>query len=291
MAKPSFPVLMALLGQLLLASGTFLVAKFALLEIPVIDLATARFVLSAFFLLALTLVSQNMRRIERSDYKGLFLLGLLGIPINQGLFLWGLSYTSPTHAALLYSTLPVSVFLIARFYLKEEFRWQKVFGIGLAFVGVLYIMLEKGLKFETQYLFGDFLILLAVLAWAAYTVLGKPYLSKYGPPFLTFAAIAIGTAIFLPFGIVPTLQFDWNSVSTQALLSLAYIAFLTSGIAYILWYYALSKMEASRVAVVNNFQPVVTAMLSFAFFGERFSLGFVVAGVVVLLGVLLVEVS
>ncbi len=282
---------MALLGQLLLASGTFLVAKFALLEIPVIDLATARFVLSALFLLILTLVSKNMRRIERSDYGGLFLLGLLGIPVNQGLFLWGLSYTSPTHAALLYSTLPVFVFLLAHFYLKEQFQRQKVFGIGLAFAGVMYIMLEKGLKFETQYLLGDFLILVAVLAWAAYTVLGKPYLNKYGPPFLTFAAVAIGTIVFLPFGIVPTVQYGWGSVSTQALLSLGYIAFLTSGIAYILWYYALSKMEASRVAVVNNFQPVVTAMLSFSFYGERFSLGFVLAGIVVLIGVLLVEIA
>lgn len=291
MAKPPFPVVIALLAQLLLASGTFLVAKFALLEIPVIDLATARFVLSALFLLVLTLLSRNLRRIEKSDYKGFFLLGLLGIPINQGLFLWGLSYTSPTHAALLYSTLPVSVFLIAHFYLKEVFRWQKVFGIALAFLGVLYIMLEKGLKFETQYLFGDFLILLAVFAWAAYTVMGKPYLSKYGPPFLTFAAVTIGTLLSLPFGIVPALQYDWGSVSIKALLSLGYIAFLTSGIAYILWYYALSKMEASRVAVVNNFQPVVTALFSFAFYGERFSLGFVLAGIVVLIGVLLVEVA
>jgi len=291
MAKPAFPVLMALLGQLLLASGTFLAAKFALLEIPVIDLATARFVLSTLFLLLLILASKNVRRIERSDYQIFFLLGLICVPVNQGLFLWGLSYTSPTHGALLYSTLPVFVFLLAHFYLKEEFKWQKIFGIGLAFAGVTYIMLEKGLKFETQYLFGDFLIMLAVLAWAAYTVLGKPYVTKYGPPFLTFAAMAIGTASFLPFGIIPAVQYDWGSVSTKALFSLGYIAFLTSGIAYILWYYALSKMEASRVAVVNNFQPVVTAMLSFAFYGERFSLGFVMAGLVVLAGILLVEVA
>ena len=291
MAKPAFPVLMALLGQLLLASGTFLVAKFALLEIPVIDLATARFVLSTLFLLLLTVASKNVRRIERSDYQIFFLLGVLCVPVNQGLFLWGLSYTSPTHGALLYSTLPVFVFLLAHFYLKEEFKWQKIFGIGLAFAGATYIMLEKGLKFETQYLFGDFLIMLAVLAWAAYTVLGKPYVTKYGPPFLTFAAVAIGTAVFLPIGIIPAVQYDWGSVSSKALFSLGYIAFLTSGIAYILWYYALSKMEASRVAVVNNFQPVVTAMLSFAFYGERFSLGFVIAGLVVLAGILLVEVA
>ncbi len=283
--------MLALLGQLLLASGTYLVAKFALDEIPVVDLATARFVLSALFLFALMLVSKNMRRIEKSDYKGLVLLGIICIPVNQGLFLWGLSYTSPTHGALLYSTLPVFVFLLAHFYLKEEFRWQKVFGIALAFAGVLYIMLEKGLKFETRYLFGDSLILLAVITWALYTILGKPYLNRYGPPFLTFAAVAIGTVIFLPFGIIPAVQYDWGSVSAKALLSLGYIAFLTSGIAYILWYYALSKMEASRLAVVNNFQPVIASLLSFAFYGERFSLGFVLAGIVVLIGVLLVEIA
>lgn len=291
MAKLAFPVLLALVGNLLLASGTFLVAKFALLEIPVIDLATARFVLAAGFLLILTFLSGNMRRVDRADYKGLFLLGLICVPLNQGLFLWGLSYTTPTHGALLYSTVPIFVFLLAHFYLKEPFKWLKITGIGLAFAGVTCIMLEKGLKFETRYLFGDLLILLAVITWALYTVLGKPYLNKYGPPFLTFAAIAIGTVVFLPFGIIPTLQYDWSAVSTKALLSLAYVAFLTSGIAYILWYYALSKLEASRVAVVNNFQPVVTALLSFAFYGERFSLEFVIAGLVVLIGVLLVEVA
>ena len=291
MATPALSVLLALLGNLLLASGTYLVAKFALEEIPVVDLATARFLLSALFLLFLTLISNNMRHIERADYKGLFWLGLICIPINQGLFLWGLSYTSPTHGALLYSTLPIFVFLIAHYYLKEKFRWKKIFGIALAFAGVVYIMLEKGLKFETQYLFGDFLILLAVFSWALYTVMGKPYLAKYGPPFLTFAAVAIGTLVFLPFGIIPAVQYDWSLVSSKALLSLGYIAFLTSGIAYILWYYALSKMEASRVAIVNNFQPVVTALLSFAFYGERFTWGFVMAGIVVLIGVLLVEVT
>jgi drug/metabolite transporter (DMT)-like permease len=50
-------------------------------------------------------------------------------------------------------------------------------------------------------------------------------------------------------------------------------------------------MEASRVAVVNNFQPVVTALMSFAFYGERFSFGFVLAGIVILIGVLLVEIA
>lgn len=291
MAKVPLPVALALFVNLLLASGTFLVAKFALEEIPVIDLATARFILASGFLLVLTLISGNMRKVEKPDYRGLLLLGLLCVPLNQGLFLWGLSYTTPTHGALLYSTTPIFVFLIAHYLLKEPFKWLKIAGIALAFSGVVYIMLEKGLKFETKYLFGDFLILLAVLTWAFYTVLGKPYLNKYGAPFLTFAAIAIGTALFLPIGIIPALQYDWSAVSTKALLSLAYIAFLTSGIAYILWYYALSKMEPSRVAVVNNFQPVVTALMSFAFYGERFSLGFVVAGIVILIGVLLVEIA
>jgi len=291
MARVPFPVVLALLGNLLLASGTFLVAKFALEEIPVVNLATARFILATAFLLVLTLISKNMRKVERADYKGLLLLGLLCVPLNQALFLWGLSYTTPTHGALLYSTTPIFVLLIAHYLLKEPFKWLKIAGIALAFSGVVYIMLEKGLKFETRYLSGDLIILAAVLTWALYTVLGKPYLNKYGPPFLTFAAIAIGTAMFVPFGIIPAIQYDWGSVSTKALFSLAYIAFLTSGIAYILWYYALSKMEASRVAIINNFQPVVTALMSFAFYGERFSLGFVAAGIVVLIGVLLVEIA
>jgi drug/metabolite transporter (DMT)-like permease len=68
---------------------------------------------------------------------------------------------------------------------------------------------------------------------------------------------------------------------------LAYIALLTSVVSYLLWGYALARVEASRVAVFTNLQPVVTALIAWAAFGDPLTLHFLVATLCVLAGVAL----
>jgi len=68
---------------------------------------------------------------------------------------------------------------------------------------------------------------------------------------------------------------------------LAYIALLTSVASYLLWGYALARVEASRVAVFTNLQPIVTALIAWAAFGDPLTLHFMVATLCVLAGVAL----
>jgi drug/metabolite transporter (DMT)-like permease len=60
-------------------------------------------------------------------------------------------------------------------------------------------------------------------------------------------------------------------------------------IAYPLWMYALRHLEASKVAITTNLQPILTAILSWIFFRERFTPGFVIGAILVLAGVTWVE--
>jgi drug/metabolite transporter (DMT)-like permease len=58
-------------------------------------------------------------------------------------------------------------------------------------------------------------------------------------------------------------------------------------VSYLLWGWALARTDASRVAVFSNLQPVATALLAWAVFGDPLTLHFVVATLCVLLGVAL----
>ena len=53
--------------------------------------------------------------------------------------------------------------------------------------------------------------------------------------------------------------------------------------------YALRHLEASKVAITTNFQPILTGVLSWVFFRERFTPGFIIGAVLVLAGVTWVE--
>ncbi|MGZ6029495.1 MAG: EamA family transporter, partial [Myxococcaceae bacterium] len=73
--------------------------------------------------------------------------------------------------------------------------------------------------------------------------------------------------------------------------SILYLALLTSVVSYLLWYWALGRTDASKVAVFSNLQPVATAVAAWLVLGERIGWEVGVGGVLVLAGVRLTGTS
>jgi drug/metabolite transporter (DMT)-like permease len=159
----------------------------------------------------------------------------------------------------------------------------------VALAGVVVVLLERGLHLAPGQFTGDILVLIAVVAWAYYTVLGKPLIRKYGAVVVTARAMTYGTLLFLPLGAWSLRGFAPTAVSTEAWVGLLYCALITSVIVYTLWYWALHFIDAARVAVFNNIQPVVAALLGWWLLQEAISPTFIAGGVLVVAGVLITE--
>jgi drug/metabolite transporter (DMT)-like permease len=231
-------------------------------------------------------------RIPRKDLLGLAALGFVAVPLNQGFFLAGLALSTPGHAALLYALTPIFVFLIARLRLGERATALKVGGIAVAFAGVLVVLGARGavsLGGSSRMLAGDLLILLAVIAWAIFAVGGKVYAERHGAVVATAAAVVMGTLLYLPIGLALSDLDRFTRLTPLGWASLGYLVVLTSVVAYLLYYWALSRAQASRVAIWSNLQPVLTALLAWAAYGERLTGPFLAGGAMVLAGVLLTE--
>jgi drug/metabolite transporter (DMT)-like permease len=274
----------ALILYTLLASGTYLVAKRSLQEIPALSLCLFRFV-GASMLLALVV----RRMPPRELWKKIALLGLVGVPLNQGFFLFGLQHSTAAHAALLYTLTPLFVLLLAQVLLKEVPGWRTVVGTLLALGGTLFVLLEHGVDFGP--LFGDLLILVAVLAWAIFTTEGRELSTKHGPIAMLAWSLIAGAILYLPVGLAATWisRAELRHVSVQAWLGLPYLIVITSVVSYSIWYWSLSKLPAARVAVFSNLQPLCTAMLAHFLLGEHNSVAFYVAALVVIFGVVLAQ--
>ncbi len=283
-------VAVALLLNQILASGTHLVAKGALTALGPLPVAVLRFATASATFLTLQRFVPDRKPLAREDLPRVLLLGFLVVPVNQGFFLFGLAHTTPTHASLLYALTPLVVFLMARRLLNEGQARDKLVGIALALAGVIVILLERGLKRETTVLAGDGLIIVAVIAWAAYTVLSKPLLERYAPTSVTSWVIVAGTLMFLPAAFLPGAIPPVSRLTLPVVAGILYLAIGTSVIAYPLWLYALRRLEASRVAITSNTQPILTGFLSWLIFGERFTAEFVLGAALILAGVTWVEV-
>lgn len=260
-------------------------AKVALRDIAPLDMALIRFLLATIVLWPLGERNRAGRVIERNDQYRLWVLGLLAIPINQGFFLYGLQWTTTGHAALLYGLTPMFVMLFAAWKLKERITLWRLSGIVLALAGVILVLFEKGITLAPDQFIGDVFVLIAVVAWALYTVLGKPLIEKYGAMVVTARAMTYGTILFIPLGLTSIVGFEPAAVSAESWMGLLYCALLTSVVAYSLWFWALKFIDATQVAVFNNFQPVIAAMIGYVLLGEPLTSMFVGGGVLVLIGV------
>jgi len=288
--RPSVAVHLVMLLHSVLSAGTYLAAKRALGELSPFEVALVRFSLAGAFYAAL--LWRNRVPVPRRDLLALAALGIVAIPVNQGLFLYGLSLTTPGHGALLYALTPVFVFLLARWRLGEKATALKVTGVAVAFGGVVVVLVGRGavgLEVAGPALLGDLLILLAVVAWAVFAVAGKVYAERHGVLTMTGIAITIGSAVYLPFGLALSDLSAFGRVSPAGWASLAYLVVLTSVVAYLLYYWALRRVEASRVAIWSNTQPVLTAALAWALHGEPVTGAFVAGGAMVIAGVVLTE--
>ena len=279
------PVVLVLLLHVLLSAGTFIVAKVAVSQFDPMALAQLRFLAAGAALFGLLAFRRQLAM--PGSVKALALLGFVGVTINQGLFLAGLQRSISSHGALLYASTPIVVLTLALLRGQERASPRRALGVALAFAGVAYLLLGRGLTFDPRWILGDAMIFLAVIASALYTTRGKELIARHGTLAVTAWASLFGTLFFLPVGVPALAAQDWSRLTAAGWWALAYIAFLTSVVSYLLWGWALARTDASRVAVFSNLQPVATALLAWAVFGDPLTLHFVVATLCVLLGVAL----
>ena len=284
MDRPRPTLLLPALGlNVLISSGTFLVAKSTLREFPPLTLALFRFILAAGVLWPLVRVMRPGKRIAPADRGRIVLLGLLAVPLNQGLFLYGMQWASASHAALLYALTPAFVLLFLSRGAPPG--WRAGGGIVLAFLGVLTLMLQRGIHFDRHSVRGDLIILAAVAAWALYMVAGRGVTRRYGPLIVTSEALLVGTLLYLPIGLFSLRGFHPGTITAGGWTGLFYLAWLTSAVNYVIWFWGLQYLKPSTVALLTNVQPLVTVALAWWLLHEALPAGFALSTALVLGGV------
>lgn len=252
-----------------------------------------RATIASVILLSVTMFIERKRNLlegwTRKDILRLFLLGLLNIPINQYLYLEGLRFTTPANSALLYALTPVVVFICALIVHRERESLNKWLGIALALGGTALLIFERGASFDSAYTKGNILIFVAVIAWSLFTFLGKPLIERYGALRTTALHMTAGAVLYLPMGFFLSDVSAIAELSSTSWWEIMYLAVGASCINYFLWYYALGKLETSKVAIFQNLQPVLTTTLALLLGRVILSAELFGGGIMTLVGILIVQ--
>lgn len=251
--------------------GTWpIVGKIALAALPSTGLVAFRVAGAAIIFIILQRAVGRAPQIRRSDYARLALYSLLGVVLNQFLFVKGLSLTTAINATLLGTTIPVFALLVSITFGYDRLSLRKTLGITLAAAGVVYLLYPER-NFTSDTALGNLLIVLNSLSYGAYIAISKDVLRRYG-------ALTVITWIFI-FGCIPTLPIGGYELTNAALhlagagvwLAVLYIILVPTVGAYYLNAWALARVEPSTVAVYVYLQPLIAFALAPLILGERWN--------------------
>jgi len=262
-----------------------MVGKFTLSHMDALTLAVLRAELVAAILLAIYFGQRQRTSLRARDIWTFTYLGFFGYVINQGCFIVGLGSTTSNHSAILIACSPIIILLLASAMRLEKLTVAKILGMALCFVGVVLLETEHGSPMHSPLLVGDLITLAGVLGFSVYAVLGKRVARAYDTVSMnTFNAVA-AAILLMPVAVRQAIRLDWTGVGWAGWVGLLYMASLSAVAGYLLFYWALRHMDASRVVVVNYFQPVVVVLLSIPLLGERPTPRLLASAALVIMGV------
>jgi drug/metabolite transporter (DMT)-like permease len=204
----------------------------------------------------------------RRDIGILVFLGIMGVGLNQLFFVLGISKTTVSHAAIMIGLTPVTVLLLASAMSLEKLSVPRLLGMFIALAGVAVLQWSSNTS-DGASITGDALVYLASLTFAIFTVRS-------------------GLAM-LPIVFSYSRGFDFTVVSWVGWVSLAYMAVFASVVCYLIYYYALSHVPASRVSAFSYLQPLLSTVMAISVLDEHPTKSLLSGGALVLAGVFLAE--
>ena len=185
-------------------------------------------------------------------------------------------------SAMLINVSPIIVAVLAGFILKEGFPRWLIIGSTLAFGGVAMIAIGSGQR-STADVVGVLLCLLAAVLAAVSVIIQKPVLKKFPAAQATWFGIMVGTVCCLPF--TGQLVTEVQQAPIPATLGLLYLGIFPTAIAFTTWAYALSLIDAGKMAATTYLVPGTTILISWLILSEIPTIWGLIGGVICLVGV------
>lgn len=259
-------------------------------EVPAIYSSLGRFGFGALGLLIIMLGVRPWPKPSRPIVYRLIAMGFFGVALYNICFFSGLRTVPSGRASLMASLQPSLIFIYSRIVWGEKVTLKKLCGLSLSLFGAGLVLTQADPEklFVTGLGSGDLWILAAVLAWFAYTILGRDLANKIEPLPATAYSIWAGLAMLIFYALLtrPTSP-NLNTLEFWAVS--AYLGFLGTTLAFLLYLRGLEQIGAARTSVFLNFVPIFSVLTSNIILKEPITWPTIIGGALALTGVRLLR--
>lgn len=244
-------------------------------------LAMARMTGAALFFQVVLRGAGRLRPLPWADHARIAALSVLGIVLNQTLYLVGLRITTAFAAALLGATIPVFTAAVAIVLRVERADARTAIGLALAFAGVLWLTGIGSIDV------GAIVIAVNCLSYSLYIVLSKPVIERVGATTLVTWLFTWGAVMFAPLGGF-ALASGAPHWSARGWLLVGFFVVVPTIFAYFANAWALGRTSPTVVTIYIYLQPLLAAVLQWLQLGVPVTARALVASAFILGGVAIV---
>jgi len=247
-------------------------------------------IVTAFTLFYLLSLFGKNEKIQRKDYLQFIAAGLLGVAVNQFVFLNGLNFTSPIDSSIITTINPILVMIIASIAIGEKITFKRIIGLILGASGALLVILNRGvISFNSEHFLGNLMIFFSTFAYAGYLVIAKPLMQRYDPITVMRGVFFVGLLFVTPFGFNELLHNSWSTIPAPMWGSILFVLLGSTFLAYLLMSWGLRSVRATTVSIYNYSQPLIASFVAVLVGQDIVDAPKIVAVILVFIGVYLVS--
>ena len=260
------------------------------LEAPFI-ITFGRFFFACVWLFAILLLRRKGQLVGREFLGTFLLLGLTGIFLHNVLMYEGLEYISASMASLIFAFIVVQVAIIDSIINKKIPHKKSIVGMFFSVIGILIVVTDGQIVTlpREELGWGAVLIFGSAFSWAVYTVVSRKALKTYSPLIVTTYASGVGLMLVAPFPLASIEESIHIFTDAQSLLFLIFLGVVSSAITFIWHQQALEKIGALSTSIYLNLVPIFGILSAAIILGENLNEFIIVGGILVLLGIILVN--
>lgn len=253
---------------------------------PPIMFSATRFLIGALVLFGIIFI-KRIPLPKKGDWKWYAICGLLQTTYIYGVTQPAVKYVNAGVICILSFTMPFWLCILAHFLLPDErLNWNKGLGLILGIMGLFLVtnINPFSMQWNGLELIFEILVLLGAVAWAVANLIIKIKLKDNDKFQFTAYQMGIGALVLLLISAFfePGQKVKWTGVSISSVFFAGVVA---SALAYVLWSYILTKVEASKASITLLLVPVVGILSVWLAFGEALNVKEVIGVVMVISGI------
>jgi drug/metabolite transporter (DMT)-like permease len=207
----------------------------------------------------------------RDLWRALF-IGLFVFSISPRLQVLGVKLGQASDASVVVALEPLVTAVAAAVFLREHVPARRWLGFTLGMSGIVLLHGAWRLELQSQALLASLIFLSSFVCESAFSIIGKPILSRASPFKLVAVSLLLGTLLNL-IADGPNAVARIPHLGVAEWIALAFLVVICTVAGYTLWYVVIRDTDVNLAALTILVQPLCGVLVAAAFVGERLHWG------------------